>query len=203
METDRRIRLAQPLAGALQLGGVDIQSDQPAGRPDAFEELAGVAAIAHRAIDDDLARRGLQTFHDLFDQDGNVGPGGRIALGPHVGLDLRVGLGIVFLVLLRVVPRVGPAVSHPANPLLLRLIVVIRLVVCIHLRHCCRRDDETQARWLWHAKPGCHAHACVGMAYRPVEHAYASVSMAPCVLGGRHPDQLPNHRSICSVAVFC
>jgi len=118
MAAQRRSALRKPLAGAFQFDAVDVQADQSAGGTDSPEELGRVAAVAERAIDDDLAGGGPQELHDLFDQDGDMRARGRVAFGSQVGLHFGIRLEVVFFVFLRVVPRMGATVARPPSPLL-------------------------------------------------------------------------------------
>ena len=132
IEAHRHALLAQAAAGALQLGGIDIQADQSSAGPDSSEEFQGMPAVADGAVHDDVARSGFQVGHDLLHQHGHVRAGRRVALGPQMGLDLRIRREIVLLVLLGVALRVGAAVAGPPPVLSRRLPACARPVPFAH-----------------------------------------------------------------------
>ena len=91
---------AETAAGLFQFDGVEIKADEPAGLADTSDKFPGMAAIAEGAIGDDVAGLGIEAGHHLFDEDGNMGSGGRFAFGAEFLMELRVLIRLAFLVFL-------------------------------------------------------------------------------------------------------
>ena len=73
-----------------------------------------MSAITQRAIDRAVSRLRREHLHDLADHDRAMRSRRRLAAGQHLGHIVCEACGIVFLVLLRELPRMCPAISSPA-----------------------------------------------------------------------------------------
>ena len=82
---------AEAACGALELGGVYVQTDQSTGGFDVFKQLTGVPAVSDRAIHHNVPLAGMQRRQDFLDQDWNVSSRGRAALGTNMLVDPRMG----------------------------------------------------------------------------------------------------------------
>jgi len=59
-----------------------------------------MTTVPDGAVDDDIAGLWTQHLENFGDHDGDVGAGRRATLGPHVFVDVRIRIGVEFLVAL-------------------------------------------------------------------------------------------------------
>lgn len=115
----RELRL-KPGLGPAQLSSVCVEPINVTCGANSTQQLAGVAAVAQRAVDEPLSRLRVQRRQDLLHADGAVCPHGGVPLSLDLAHGHRVAGPLLVLVSKRA--RVAPAVSRPAHVWRLRLL---------------------------------------------------------------------------------
>ncbi len=120
------------MAGAFELGDIDIEGNQFSAGPYVPDKLGCMAAVADGTVNYYLAGTGSEAADNLFCQDGNMRAGRCLAFCSQMCLYLGVGRDVVLLVLLLVALRMGTAVSASPWVLERRPSAITGLVKRIH-----------------------------------------------------------------------